>query len=444
MQAPRGAVVAALALQAIAALAIGLPGHLSVDSIVQLYEARTLQFISFHPPMMSLLLRALDACVPGAALFVVLDQALLTAAFLLVIAQRRTRLGWFEAAGAALVALNPLLVVYTGIVWKDVLMAHLAAFGFACLYAASNRAVGRGRTAWALAGVLGLAFVASLRQHGLVLAIPGAVYAAFLLAERAAWRFGVALALTAAVIGANVAIVAYADAVAVGQKIQRTNAGLRILVYFDLAGIVAHGGTIPDPAVNAEVAATQAPFYTPLHVDSLPEAAPDSLLRRSDPAGLLALWARAIAASPGAYLAHRSEHFESLVWRSGANSGCLAIQIGVTPSAYVPYLGRDIVPELGISRPLDRRDRELIERFIAWRDSVLFNHAFWLLALVVAAAILARRRGAGALVVFAGATLAFALGYAVVGIACDFRYLYVAPLAATLCAFALAVHRPAR
>lgn len=441
MEAPRRVVAGALLLQAVAGLALGLPGHLSVDSIVQLYEARTLQFISFHPPMMSLLLRALDACVPGTALFVALDQALLTAAFALVLAQRRTRIGWLEAAAAALVALNPLLVVYTGIVWKDVLMAHLAAFGYACLYAASNRLAGRGRAAWALAGVLAVALVASLRQHGLLIAIPGAAYAAFLLAERRAWRAGFALGLCAAVIAVNVAIVEYADSVGVGEKIARARVGVRSLVYFDFAGIVAHGGAIPDPDVNAQVAATQAPFYTPLNVGLLPDPAPHSPLRRMHAPELLALWARSIADSPSAYLAHRWAYFGALTWRSGTEPGCPVIQVGVEPSVYVPYLGRDIVPELGIARPLDRRDRELAERVLAWRGSPMFNHVFWLGVLAAAAALLAWRRGAGALVALAASTIAFALAFAVIGIACDFRYLYVVPVAATLCAFAVAVNR---
>ncbi len=56
----RAVVVVAIVLQAIAGLALGLPGHLSVDSVIQLYEGRTLDFISYHPPAMSLLLRMLD------------------------------------------------------------------------------------------------------------------------------------------------------------------------------------------------------------------------------------------------------------------------------------------------------------------------------------------------------------------------------------------------
>ena len=88
-----GIIAIAMATQAIVGLALGLPGHLSQDSIVQLYEARTLQFISFQPPSMSLLLRIFDSWLPGTALFVVADQLLLTASFALLFLGRDSRLG---------------------------------------------------------------------------------------------------------------------------------------------------------------------------------------------------------------------------------------------------------------------------------------------------------------------------------------------------------------
>jgi hypothetical protein len=435
---PRSLVLAAIVLQGIAGLALGLPGHLSEDSIVQLYEARSLQFISFQPPMMSLLLRVLDGWVRGTALFVVLDQLLLTASFALLFAQRKSELRWPAAVVIALVVLNPLLLAYTGIVWKDVLMAHLAAFGYVCLYAGATQAPRGARIAWALAAVLALALAASLRQHALVLALPGAVYAAFLLVGGRAARWVLALVLCAMVAGINVAIIAYADAVAVGGKIPRMGVGLRSLARFDLTGIAAHGGVIPDTAVAAQVETAQVPFYTPLRIDTLPDPVHGSPIWQMETAQLLALWGRSILNSPRAYALHRTANFEALLWRSGMAPLCVAIQIGVVPAVYVPFLGRDVVPELGIARDLNQRDRGLEYWFIDWRGSVLFNHAFWSIVLAGAAAILALRGGAAALVVFATSVLVFALGFGVIGMSCEFRYIYVLPVAATLLTFALA------
>ena len=436
--APQLFLYAAIVLQAIAGLALGLPGHLSSDSVVQLYEARTLQFISFNPPMMSLLLRFLEVWMPGTALFVVVDQALLTASFALLLAERKSELRWPIASAAALVVLNPLFVVYTGIVWKDVLMSHVAAFGYVCLFVAARRPEGPKRIKWALGAVFALAFVASLRQHALILAIPGATYAAFLLRRERMARWGLAVAFSAMIIGINVAIVAYADVVAVGEKIPRTAAGLRSLANFDLAGIAANGGVIPDPAVAAQVETSLVPSYTPLRNDPLPAPAQGSPLWRTETPQLLMLLGRSIMSSPGAYLSHRAANLGALLWRSGTAPLCAPVHFGVVSSVYVPYLGRDIVPELKLDSGQNLRDRWLARFAGGLLHTPLFNQVFWSIALAVAAAALWVRGGAGPLVVLAGSAFAFALAFGVVGYSCEFRYIYVVPVAATLLLLALA------
>ncbi len=430
---PTELVAAAMVLQAVAGLALGLPGHLSSDSIVQLYEARTLHFVSFHPPMMSLLLRVLDGWVRGTALFVVLDQLLLTASFALLLAQRKSELRWPAAIAAALVVLNPLLIAYTGIVWKDVLMAHLAAFGYVCLYVAARQSVAGKRTVWAFAAVVVLAGAASLRQHALVLAIPGTVYAAFMLSHGRVTRWGLAFVFSAVVVGINVAIVAYADAVAVGEKISRTRVGLRTLVDFDLAGIAAHGGVIPDVAIAAQVGSALVPSYTPSQIGTQPDPVAGSPLWRMETPELLALWSRSILNSPKAYLAHRAAHLANLLWQP-----CLLMFSGVRPTVYVPSLDRDIVPELGLAGRWNLRDRRLMERLDQLRDTPLFNHVFWA-AVVMASGVALWLRGGGGLPLLAAGAVAFALGFGVIGVACDFRYLYILPVAATILLFALAV-----
>ena len=435
---PRDLVLGAIVLQAAAGLALGLPGHLSVDSIVQLYEARTLQFISFHPPMMSLLLRVLDSWFPGTALFVLLDQALLTASFVLLLAECGKPLGWLAALVAAVLVLNPVLIAFTGMVWKDVLMAHSAVLGYVCLFVAARRPMGPRRLAWALSAVLALTFAASLRQHALALAIPGVVYAAILLTDTRVGRWILALLLAAAAVGANVAIIAYADAVTAGAKIPRTETGLRVLFLFDFAGIAANGGTIPDPAVAAQVGTALVPFYAPPLHTALPDPAPESALWRMGASEMKSIWFRSIVNSPGAYLSHRAANFGALLWKSGTPGLCTRapFAFGVEPAVFVPMLGRDIVPELGLRTGSSRREW-VFQDFLLNLPAPLFNHVFWATMLLAGAAALWRRGRAAPLVLLAAGAVVFALGFAVVGIACDFRYLYVLPLAATVLLFAL-------
>jgi hypothetical protein len=178
-------------------LAINLPGHLSFDSVVQLYEGRTGVYGNWHPPMMSWLLGVFDAVVPGTSLFVIFDAALLFGSLggLLRLQvsfyHNRTRVppsvahfvratfpasgggkdetnaavfppplagevssgapatedgggasmqqsdtssvSWFAFLVIALCLLTPQFVLYQGIVWKDVLFADLSVGGFVCL-----------------------------------------------------------------------------------------------------------------------------------------------------------------------------------------------------------------------------------------------------------------------------------------------------------------------
>ena len=58
-------------------LAANLPGHMSYDSVIQLVEGRTGAYAGWHPPVTSWLLGALDAVLPGTALFVVIDALLI-------------------------------------------------------------------------------------------------------------------------------------------------------------------------------------------------------------------------------------------------------------------------------------------------------------------------------------------------------------------------------
>ncbi|HSQ81167.1 MAG TPA: hypothetical protein VLU54_08540 [Casimicrobiaceae bacterium] len=107
-------------------------------------------------------------------------------------------------------------------------------------------------------------------------------------------------------------------------------------------------------------------------------------------------------------------------------------------TVYVSSLGRDIMPELGLTGRWDRRDRELKR----WSDLLrsttpIFSPVFGSVVLAVCAAVLRRRDGASALVVFAASTFLYSLGFAVIGLSCDFRYLYILPVAATVLLLAL-------
>lgn len=423
----RWVVLLALAVQATLGIAYGVPGHLSVDSVVQLYEGRTHQFISYHPPMMSLLLGAMDAVVPGAALFVLLDQALLTGALLLL--WRGCRGGaLIGVVLAAVVVLNPLLVAYTGVVWKDVLFAHLGLFGYACLMQAENTSARALRIVWSIPCLFALALAASLRQQGVLLAVPAIGYASFLLGRTLPQRLALVATGATIVFSINAAILATADLVAQGDPPPRASIGLRGLLFYDVVGIVAQGGALADAESTVDARSVAATFDI-YRIDGLaPPPAESTLARRleTDPIGF---WWRSLAMSPLAYTRHRLGHFAKLLGL-GDTRRCLPIHVGVIDGLVHPYLQRDLVQELRLQRGVDARGQRLYDSFSPHFEGPLFRHWVWAL-LGMAATTLHFWRGSAALGWMGVGALGFAGSYAVISIACDFRYLYLLPVTAT-------------
>src|SRR5690349_9235184 len=104
-------------------MAASLPGHLSYDSVIQLLEGRSGAYSGWHPPVMSWLLGLSDAVVPGAGLFVTGSAALLFGSLLSLLWIPR-KVSWMAPVVALFLILTPQLLLYQGIVWKDVLFAN--------------------------------------------------------------------------------------------------------------------------------------------------------------------------------------------------------------------------------------------------------------------------------------------------------------------------------
>src|SRR5205085_11699679 len=84
------------------ALAMNLPGHLTVDSVVALVEARTGVRQTWAPAISSWLLKIFDWISPGTGLYVTVTAALLFIA-LMSLPSLRPRTSWLAVVLAALV-----------------------------------------------------------------------------------------------------------------------------------------------------------------------------------------------------------------------------------------------------------------------------------------------------------------------------------------------------
>lgn len=81
---------------------------------------------------MSWILGVADAITPGAAFFVIFDAALAFGSIFSLF-WLRPQLSWAAVAAALLAVALPQLLLFQGIVWKDILFADACVAGFVCL-----------------------------------------------------------------------------------------------------------------------------------------------------------------------------------------------------------------------------------------------------------------------------------------------------------------------
>ncbi len=120
MRAARLTPLGALAGAALTAAAYW-PGLMTWDSVRQYGEALSGAITDWHPPVMAWLLGLGDAVVPGTGLFTAFDMLLAFGALLSLVALRPKRASWPAAAVTLAIVLSPQLLLYQGLVWKDVL-----------------------------------------------------------------------------------------------------------------------------------------------------------------------------------------------------------------------------------------------------------------------------------------------------------------------------------
>src|SRR4029453_527981 len=124
--------VAFVALSLCALMALHAPGHMSYDSLVQLDEGFTRKYYSWNPPGFSLFLGQSYALFGGTAGALLISQALLLVATYRLAAAPSAPVALRLCAFVSVLAV-PIVIIYAGILWKDVFFAHLALMGFAVL-----------------------------------------------------------------------------------------------------------------------------------------------------------------------------------------------------------------------------------------------------------------------------------------------------------------------
>ncbi|WP_395673843.1 hypothetical protein [Phenylobacterium sp.] len=418
-------------------LAANLPGHLSVDPVLSLYEGRFHERITWGPPFHAWLLGVFDELLAGTSLYVMASGLMLFGGWLWLV-RMTGRPSWLAVPVAAAIVLTPNILIYQGIVWKDVFFANSATLGFILLIAAARGFEAGRKPVLALAGAaLMFAMAALVRQNGLIAWLPAAAAVAW--AARApksgdrrwitplAWAGGwLAVVYVVAKMLSAIAVPA-----AAGEDVS-VSRGVRIVQHYDIAGALALDPTLPlrhidrvDPAADDILRARAGRVWSPERVDhfAADEAVGQTFWKLPD-AAVRAEWLQLITEHPGIYLKTRLADFRWVLATPDIDR-CLPVHVGIDGPPQ--HMAR-----LGMVAQRDGADDQLYNYVTWFLDTPVMSHvAYLVLAVLVAGALALRRRAADMpMIGLQLAAVGFAASFLVISIACDYRYLYFLDVAA--------------
>ena len=429
---PRQAVRAVAAVGLLAMLGANLPGHLSYDSVAQLYEGHFHVRDTWGPALYAWVLGFFDRFIPGTALYVTVSGAILFGA-MASLPDLRPRTRWLGAVVLAALLFTPQLFIYQGIVWKDVMFANCAVASTILIAHAAQRWDER-RRRWLLL-VLALVLMAAgtqVRQNGIIAGAFAALAVGWIGAQ-GRWRRGVVWG-----VGAFAALVVTGWAETrlseplKAPKDAATSTGIHIVQTYDVIG----AATL-DPNYRLDILAAEDPAATKVlrergkfdwsgrRVDFLDRdtaiqgpvnAIPDATWSRQ--------WVDLVTRHPALYLRVRLEDFR-WVFFPPVIDWCLPVYVGVDAPA-------EKMAPLGLAHRFAQSDAQL-NNYASWfLGTPVYEHLTWTLVCLAVGGLLLWRRErvdiAMAALQFAGA--AFAASFLIISIACDYRYLYFTDLAA--------------
>jgi hypothetical protein len=441
---PRSAFRAVLAVGLLAMLGANLPGHLSYDSVAQLYEGHFHLRETWGPALYAWILGLFDAVIPGTSLYVTVS-GLIFFASVASFSDLRSRTSWLAVLVAALVCLTPQVFVYQAIVWKDIAFANTAIAGLVCVAHAVRVWPNRTRRWLFLAAALPLLAVASqVRQNGIIVAFFGAIAFGWLVSE-GRWRRGLAWGiggfLAVGVLGQVLTVVSIPPHSPPDPGVKT---GLRIVQNYDLIGAVAMDKTYrlnymsaADPA-DAAVIEQRGPLeYSGRRIDFIDRDQPlNDAMWNIPAAASQKQWFDLIFKHPGLYLRVRWEDFR-WVLAPPVIDWCLPIYVGVDAPL-------EKMTPLKLDRRYTQADVELANYQTWFMDTPVDWHLFYVvISLALTGLFLWRRQPSD--IVMAALQLSgvgFAASFFIISIACDYRYLYFTDLAAMVGLIYAAVDPP--
>lgn len=435
---PRVAAAAVLIVGLAVSLALNWPGQLSYDSVVQLHDGRLGHYNPWHPPVMSWILGVGDRILPGTGLFVAFDELLVTAS-LVSLLWTAPRTSWAAVPAAAVLIVLPQILLYQGVVWKDVLFADSALAGFVAL-ARVGTSWRSDAERWILLCIAFLLFVlaALTRQNG-ALVVPFGAAALVLIARRQGerWSRSIAVAGGAAAISAALVFVASATLAERTGGVSGIPGQWKLLQLYDLIGEVKRDPSLRlrsltgvNPDLTQLIRSDGTRLYTPARNDTLVASTNlQNEFASTAPQAIATQWSETLFEYPITYLGVRAKVFYWLFFTPDPVQ-CDAYYTGVDgPPQYLR--------ELDLARRVRAQDRILGNYSAHFVRTPVFSHvAYAVLAVILFVWLI--RRGRPSDIAFAAllaCALAYTLSFFVIAIACDYRYLLFLDLASVASAF---------
>lgn len=434
----RAAAAAVLFAGLAVSLALNWPGQLSYDSIVQLHDGRLGHYNPWHPPVMSWILGLADSIVPGTGLFIVFDEFLVTAS-LVSLLWITVRVSWTAVLAAAILIALPQILLYQGIVWKDVLFADTALAGFVAL-ARVGTSWRNDAERWILLCVAFLLFVlaALTRQNGALVIPFGAAALVFIARSQGErWSRSIAVAGGAAAICAALVFAANATLAQRTGGVSGIPGQWKLLQLYDLIGEVKRDPSLRlrsltrvNPALAQLIRSDGTRLYTPARNDTLVASMNlQNEFASTSPRAIATQWFETLFEHPMTYLGVRARVFYWLFFTPDPVQ-CDAYYTGVDgPPQYLR--------ELGLAKKIRAQDRILGNYSAHFVRTPVFSHvAYAVLAGILSVWFIWRGRPSDiAFAALVACALVFTLSFFVIAIACDYRYLLFLDLASIASAF---------
>ena len=396
---------------------------MSFDSVVQYQQAFTGVFTDHHPPLMAWLWSKTNAIQDGPAGMLALHAALMWSGLWLFgegAAMRGMRAAWL----LPLLGFFPPIIGIEGLIWKDVSMAAALLFATGIAYRAS---AGGARAGWVAATVslVAIFYAMAVRSNAPAAVGPVLVYWLYCVFPRLSARAAIRA-------GAVVLVLLLLVQWGVDTRLlhARRDHVSQFLETFDIAAIQCAGGDATIPAAFAHEApgTTLCDAFDPRVVDKLYAA--KVVGESTDRTALRELgraWRRAIAGSPGKYLAHRWRVFSAL------------LGIDVPDTSRLLWFPYSIARFYGLSFTFTANAiTNAIGDGVTYANMAnLYSGVVWVL-LATAIALIAwrhrRTRGFSIEGALAASALCYLLPYFFVALAPDYRYFYWTIVASSVAA----------